>query len=106
MIPRSQHFGDRAPFPLLWSGIMRIFEQPRLEALVVSARSGAHYAGKQPDGSVEKRQSGHFAAREDKVSDRDFLDLPRIEQPLVDPLEPAAQDDRAGALRQLADTGL
>ena len=34
MIPRSQHFGDRAPFPFDRSGIMRIFEQPRFEALV------------------------------------------------------------------------
>ena len=31
MIPRSQHLGDRAPFPFYMSGIMRIFEQPRFE---------------------------------------------------------------------------
>ena len=28
MIPRPQHFGDRAPFPVYRSGIVRIFEQP------------------------------------------------------------------------------
>ena len=32
MIPRSQHFGDRAPFPFDRSGIVRIFEEAVLEA--------------------------------------------------------------------------
>ena len=65
MIPRSQHFGDRAPFPLTRSGIMRIFEQPRFEALVIPAEGRAHYAGKQPNASVEQGQRRHLAARQD-----------------------------------------
>src|SRR3712207_9106357 len=37
MIPRPQHLGDRAPFPCHWSGIVRIFEKPLVEALFLSA---------------------------------------------------------------------
>src|SRR3569623_896152 len=97
MIPRSQHFGDRAPFPLLRSGIMRVFEQSRFEALVHTAGRRSHYAGKQPNASVEQHQRAHLAARQDIVADRDLFDRPPFEASLVAPLEPAAQDARARA---------
>src|ERR1700761_8775974 len=103
MIPRSQHFGDRAPFPHLWSGIMRIFEQPRLEALVLTAGSGAHYAGEQPNASIEQHHRRDLAAGEDIIADRDGRDVPRFEQPLVDPLEPPAEDGDAGPGGEIAD---
>src|SRR4051794_16680699 len=106
MIPRSQHFGDRAPFPHLRSGIMRIFEQPRFEALIVSARSRAHYAGKQANASIEQDQRADLAARQDIVADRDRLDRARVEQALVDPLEPAAQDRYARPGGKVADARL
>src|SRR4051812_24695076 len=106
MIPRSQHLRDRAPFPRRRSGEMRIFEQPRLEALVLTAFGRAHYAGEQPDASIEKRKSGDLAAGEDVIADRQRLDLARLEQPLVDPLEAAAEDDCAGSSRKGAYLGL
>src|SRR3954470_6373980 len=92
MIPRSQHFRDPAPFPFKWSGVMRIFEQPLFEALVISAGSRAHYSGKQPNASIEEGQSGDFAAGKYIISDRYGQDRPRLEQPFVDSFEPAAQD--------------
>src|SRR3546814_18395087 len=70
MIPRSQHFGDRAPFPCDGPGIVRIFEQNVFERFVVPARSRAHYAGKQPNASVEQQQRAHLAARQDDVAHR------------------------------------
>ena len=63
MIPRSQHFRDRAPFPFDRSGIMRIFEKPAFEALFLSARGRAHYAGEQPNASVEQGQRGRLRRR-------------------------------------------
>src|SRR3954452_804211 len=103
MIPRSQHFRDPAPFPFIRSGIMRIFEKPALEALFLSAGGRAHYPGKQPNASIEEGQSGRLAARQHEVADRDGTDRPRLEQPFVDPLEPAAEDGNAGPRGELAD---
>src|SRR4051794_6083030 len=92
MIPRSQHFRDRAPFPFIRSGIMRIFEKPALEALLLSAGGRAHYPGKQPNASIEEGERRHFAARKHVIADRNRDDRPRLEQPLVDPFETPAED--------------
>jgi hypothetical protein len=90
MIPRSQHFGDRAPVPFLGPGIVGIFKETVLERLLCPARSRAHYAGKQANASIKQHQRGGLSAGQDDVADRDFLDLPSGENPLVKALEPAA----------------
>src|SRR5688572_11606999 len=94
MIPRSQHFGDRSSFPLDGTGIMRIFEKPRIEALFLSAGGRAHYAGEHSNASVEDGHRAKLSARQDIVADADRLDVTRLEDPLVEPLEPPAQQDR------------
>ena len=106
MIPRSQHFGDPAPFPFNRPGIMRVFEKAAFKAFLLTARRRAHYPGKQPNASVEQGESGRLAAGQHIVADRDRDDRPRLEQPLVDPLEAAAQDGDAGARGELAHQGL
>src|ERR1043166_9262435 len=97
MIPRSQHFGDRAPFPCHWSGVVRVFEEPVLERFLDPAGSRAHYPGEQANASVEQHDGGRLAAGEDDVADADLLD-PRagFEQAFVEALEPAAEGDDAG----------
>src|ERR671912_1933874 len=95
MIPRPQHLGDRAPFPFNRSGIVRIFEKPRFEALFLTAGGRAHYPGKQPNASVKQHHRAQLAARQDIVADRDGLDGPGLEDTLVKSFEAAAQDDRA-----------
>ena len=92
MIPRSQHFRDRAPFPQSGSGIVRIFEKAAFEALFIPTGSRAHYSGKQPNASVQQHQRAHLSAGQDDVAHADLLDRPRVENPLVKSLEPAAQD--------------
>src|SRR6476661_332274 len=95
MIPRPQHFGDRAPFPLNRPGIMRIFEKPLIEALFLSAGGRAHYPGEKPYASVEDHHGAELAARQDIVADRDRFDRPCFEDPLVEPLETAAEQNDA-----------
>src|SRR3954451_2161222 len=102
MIPRSQHFGDRAPFPYDRSGIMRIFEKPAFEALLLTAGGRAHYPGEQPNASIEEDQSRRLAARKHIVADRHRNDRPRLEQALVHPFETAAENGDAGAGGELA----
>src|SRR5437868_5732818 len=94
MIPRSQHFGDRASFPLLWSGVVRIFEKPRFEALFLTAGGRAHYPGQQANASVEQDHRAKLPARQDVVADADRLDIAALEDALVEALEPPAQHDR------------
>src|SRR5260221_2614115 len=106
MIPRPQHFGDRAPFPCHWSGIVRIFEKPRLEAFLLSAGGRAHYPGKEAHASVEDDHRAELAAGEDIVADRDGFYRPRVEDALVESLEAAAQQNDALARRELADAAL
>ena len=57
---------------------MRMFEQPRFEALVHTAVGGAHYAGKQPNASIEQDHRAKLAARQDIVADADRLDRTRF----------------------------
>ena len=73
---------------------MRIFEKPRLEALLLSAGGRAHYPGKQPYASIEDDHRAKLAAGEDIVADRDRFERPRFEDPLVESLEAAAEEDR------------
>src|SRR4051794_14119883 len=106
MIPRPQHFGDRAPFPNNRPGIMRIFEKPLIEALFLSAGGRAHYPGEQPYASIEDDHRAKLAARQHIVADRDLLDRPGFEDSLVETLEAAGEQDDAFACRELTDTSL
>ena len=69
---------------------MRIFEEAAFEAFLLTAQWRAHYAGKQPNASIEKGESAHFAAGKYVISDRYGKDRSRLEQPLVEPFEAAA----------------
>src|SRR5258708_35377079 len=106
MIPRSQHFGDRAPFPLNRPGIMRIFEKPLFEALFLTAGGRAHYPGEQPYASIEDDHRTDLSAREHIVTDTDRSEVAGFEDPLVESLEPTREQDHALAGRQFAHAGL
>src|SRR3954471_231430 len=102
MIPRPQHFGDRAPFPMHRPGIVRIFEKPLVEALFLSAGGRAHYPGKEPHASIEDDHRAKLTARQDIVANRHRLDAPRVEDSLVETFEPAGEQDHALTRGQLA----
>src|SRR5436190_23534773 len=95
MIPRPQHFGDRAPFPCYRPGIMRIFQETLLEALLLSAGGRAHYPGKQPHASIEDDHRTKLPAREHIIADGHGVEWPRVEDPFVESLEPTGEQDQA-----------
>src|SRR5207248_2679181 len=95
MIPRPQHLGDRAPFPNDRPGIVRIFEQPLIEALFLSAGGRAHYPGKQPHASIEDDHCAKLTAREHIIADRDWFERASVKDPLVESLEAAAEENDA-----------
>src|SRR5436190_15748982 len=106
MIPRPQHFGDRAPFPLNRPGIVRIFKKPRLEALFLSAGGRAHYPGEQSDASIEDHHRAELAAGEHVVADRHLFDGTRLENSLVESFKAPAEKDHALPARHFADASL
>src|SRR5437868_1626825 len=97
MIPRPQHFGDRATFPVNWSGVVRIFEKPLIEALLLSAGGRAHYPGEQSYASIEDDHRAKLAPGENIVADADRLQVARVEDPLVETLEPSGEKNDAFA---------
>src|SRR4051812_4303090 len=105
MIPRPQHFGDRAPFPCNRPGIVRIFQETLLEALLLSAGGRAHYPGKQPHASIEDDHRPKLSAGEHIVADAHRFETARLEDPLVESLESATEQDHAVAGRKLAHAG-
>src|SRR4051794_18183292 len=106
MIPRPQHFGDRAPFPCYRPGIVRIFQETLLEALLLSAGGRAHYPGEQPYASIEDDHCTQLAARQDIVTDGHRFEPPCLEDSLVEPLEAPAQQDDSLARRKFPNTRL
>ena len=106
MIPRPQHFGDRASFPCHWSGIVRIFQETLFEALLLTAGGRAHYPGEKPYARVEDDHSAKLSARKDIVTHGNGLDLTRLEDPLIESFKAAAEENDALARRKLAHPGL
>src|SRR4051794_31343428 len=106
MIPRPQHFGDRAPFPCYRPGIMRIFQETLLEALLLSAGGRAHYPGKQPHASIEDHHRSKLPAGQYVIADRARFERPRLEDSLVETLEAAREENAPLTRREFAYPGL
>src|SRR5258705_13519346 len=106
MIPRPQHFRDRAPFPLNRPGIVRIFEKPLFKALFLSAGGRAHYPGEQPDASIEDDHRAKLAAGQDIVTDADRFEPASFEDSLVESPESSPEQDHAFTRGQLANPAL
>ncbi len=84
---------------------MRVLQKAGFEAFLGAGRLVAHDAGKQAHDRIEQRQRRGFAARQDEVAERDFLEVARVDDALVDALEATADDDRARAGRELRAPG-
>ena len=94
--PGNQHLRDIAAFQCLRPRVMRVFEQAGFEALLLARLLIAHDAGQQAHDRVEQDHRRRFAARKHVVADRDFLELACLDDPFVDALEAAADDDAPG----------
>lgn len=91
-----------AAFPDLRAGIMRMFQQSALEAFMHAGKIVAHNARQDTDDGVKKRQRRRLTAGEDVIADRHFLEPARLDHPLVDTFETAADDDRTFTRCQFA----
>ncbi|CAH0497268.1 hypothetical protein NVSP9465_02321 [Novosphingobium sp. CECT 9465] len=80
---------------------MRVLKKTVLKRLLMPTQGGAHYAGKQPNASVQQHQRRTFPARKHDIADGDFLDIAAFEDALVKPFKPATQQDHPRPRRQL-----
>ncbi len=85
----------------LGPGIVRVFEKPAFETLVLAGRLFAHDPRQKPDHGIEERQSRRFPARKDEIPEADLLHLAGLDDPLVEPLEAPAEKGDAGPRGQL-----
>src|SRR5712691_10625726 len=101
-----QHFRDRPPLEFLRLGVMRIFQEAGLETLFDVRSLRAHHPRQEPHAGVEQDQGRELATRQHIVTDRDFLERPPLDHPLVHPLEAAADEHEARRLREVANASL
>ena len=106
VIAGDEHLRDRPALPHLRPGVLRVFQQAVGEALLGAGGLRAHDAGHQPHAGIDQRHGGDLAAGQHVIADRDLFESARLDHPLVDALEAAADHDGAGAVRQRLDAGL
>ena len=105
MIAKISTARSRAP-QFLWPGVCGCSSRPFSETLFVARHRIAHDARQQPHDRVEQNQRRRLAAGQDIVADRNLLQGTRLDHPLVDAFEAAADDQCTRPNRQLAHLGL
>jgi len=67
-----------------------VFEKTVFKRFLVPTGSRAHYAGKQPNASIEQNQRRAFPARQHDIAHRNLFHRAPGKNALVKPFEPAA----------------
>src|ERR1700733_2724134 len=101
VVAREEHVRNCAALPFARAGVVRILEQPALEAFLGARLLLPHHAGNEPHAGVENGKRSDFAARQHIIADRHLDEAARRDHPFVHALEAGAQDDEAGSRRPL-----
>ena len=100
MVAGEEHVGDRPALPDRGTGILRVFQQAGVMALLGEAALLREHAGHQAGHAVHQSQGGQLTAGEHIVAHGNLLVHQGIKHPLVHPLVVAAENAEAGKLRQ------
>src|SRR5690606_9870160 len=89
MVPRQQHLRHRplrAPpvAPDLRPGVVRIFEQPLLEAFLAQRGGVADHPGQQTDDGIDQGDRRRLAAGQDEIAETDLHQAARVDDALID----------------------
>src|SRR4051794_22715379 len=107
VVAAEQDVGDGVPPELPGAGVLRVFQAPvGAERLILRAGRIAQHAGDQPHHRVDDDHGRDLAPREDIVADGQQLGPQDVEDPLVEPLVPAAEQHQAPRPGQLPDPSL
>src|SRR5207244_2963670 len=97
VVPAQQDLGDITPFERPRPRVLRMLEEPVLEAFFTQTLGLPQHTRDQPYARLDRHHGRGFATGEHRVADGDLLEPAGVEHPLVHPLEPAAQDDQSRA---------
>src|ERR1700674_2400981 len=92
VITGNEHLGDRAALELLRPGVLRVFQEARLETLVGARRLLAHHPRQKPYAGIEQRVGGDLASRQHEVAHGTLFEAARGDDPFVDALIAAADE--------------
>ena len=95
MVARQQHIRHTPPVPLGGPCIVRVFQQPPRETLLLGARRRPHHPGQQPHHASSNTSAAGSPAGKHVVADADLLQRPGLDHPLVHALVPPAQQHHA-----------
>ena len=102
MVPREKNLGDGMPVPNGRLRILRVFQKALGKGLLLDGTMIPEYAGYKPDGRVDQGLCGDLSAGQDEIAQADLADVETGQHALIQPLEPAADQDRAGPCGQCA----
>ena len=106
MIAGQENRWNFPAFPDRWPSIMRVLQKVSLEALQFQRIGVAGDTGQQADTRLDQRLGCDLPSGQNEIPDRDLLKLPSLDDPLVQPLKPAAQQDNARASCKIPDACL
>src|ERR1700761_5730469 len=97
VVAAQQHLGDVEPFERPRSRVLRMLEEPVLEAFFTQALGLAQHTGHEPYASLDRHQRRRLATGQDRVAHGDLLEPAGVQHPLIHPFEPTAENDQSGA---------
>jgi len=102
VVPAAENLGHRPTPKVRGPRELGFFEQPGLsEALGSRAVGVSHGPGNQPSDGFDHEARGHFASRQHDVSHADLAVHEMLDDPMIDPLVPSAQEAETLTARQL-----
>ncbi|GLK52804.1 hypothetical protein GCM10017621_23120 [Maricaulis virginensis] len=85
---------------------MRIFEEIALETLIFGRGRITEHAGEKSHTGLDENLGRAFATGQNGIADTDLFHPATVDDPLIEPFEPAAEYDNARTGRPLPDPGL
>ena len=95
VVAAAQYLGDLPAAEVRGTGVLRVLEEPRREALVLGRLGVADHARDEPRDGFDDGERGELAAREHEVAERDLAVDEVVGDALVDALVTAAQQREA-----------
>ena len=105
VVAALQDLRHLAPLPDHGPGVLRMLQKAVREAFLDRRFAVADHSRQEPNGGVDQRHGRDLAPGQDEIAHRDLFDPVMLDHPLVEPLEAAANQRHAFALR-IAPRGL
>src|SRR4029079_6424423 len=106
VVPGGEHLGDRLALKNRWPGVLRVFEQPVSETFLGGGGFLPHDGGEQAHAGIQQCKCRDFAAVQNEIAKRYFLEAAHLDQALVDTFKACAHNDNSQSARKLCGPAL